>query len=229
MGVPVKATAFAILFGVISFGASLLAAPAPKDAKPVNYFPIKEGSTWVYSQQTVTKTDRGTAIEVTSKLESVEKVKDTGVTKTKWQLTQGTTAAKTEEIEVTPKEIISQTAFITVPKGLVIYKIGSKVGDKWEGKIAYNTSRSGQAHSVVEAPEEIEIGAGKFRCVVVSHTIVLDPTLGGDPNAKPATITLKFWLAPEVGVVKRERTYSATGATPVSKVVLSLEKYEIGK
>lgn len=216
-----RVTAFAILFGSV-----VLAAPVPKDSKPTNYFPVKEGSTWVYSQRTVSKTGEGISTELTLKVESVEKVKETGITKTKWQSVVGTSPAKTEEIEITPKEIISQTSTITIPKGLVIYKIGAKAGDKWEGKVLYNTTRNGQAQSVVEATEEIEVGAGKFRCVVVNHTITLDNVAAADPNAKPSVVTLKFWLAPEVGIVKRERTYSASGAIPTVKVVQTLEKYE---
>ncbi len=201
----------------------VLAAPAPKDVKVPDYFPVKEGAQWTYAQSSMSKTAKiATKNTTVMTIEKVETEKD--LTKIKVGNTLGkSVTVRAETFEINGKEIICRESNM-IPYDLVIYKKGAKPGDKWEGKVSYNKIREGKAESVVEESEEITVPAGKYKCVVVSHKIEVDPAGKGINVGRKTQITLKFWLAEGVGIVKRERVYSPSPAT-MTTLIYELEEY----
>ncbi|MCX7666130.1 MAG: DUF3108 domain-containing protein [Gemmataceae bacterium] len=205
----------------IGLSAMVWAAPVPKDVKVPDYFPIQEGGQWTYAQSSFTK-----AAKVISKntmvmtLDKVESGKES--TRVEMGNVLGKGAKRLEEFEVKGTDIICRSSSL-IPHDLVIYKKGAKVGDKWEGKISYNKTREGKAESVVEPSEEVTVPAGTYKCVVVSHKIEVEPLAKG-AAAQKTLITLKFWLADGVGIVKRERTFSSTPAS-LTTLIYELQEF----
>lgn len=206
------------------FGTIVLAAPAPKEVKVPDYFPIKEGSTWSYNQLSGTNGKEGKAQKINITLTKVTVEKD--VTKVTFSTELGA-VKRIEEFEVNAKEIIiKQTSDLC--NDLVIYKKGAKVGDKWSGKVFLGKAKEGTSESVVEEPQEITLGEKKYKCVVTSHQLKFD--LGGgvaggaNPAGREVNISFKVWFAPDIGIVKRERVLSL-GPIQAATVTQELEEY----
>lgn len=199
----------------------VLAAPVPKDVKVPDFFPVKEGAQWTYAQSSHSKTAKVISKNTTvMTFDKVDAEKD--LTKIEIGNILGKGAPRAEQFEIKGTEIICRSSSL-IPNDLVIYKKGAKPGDKWEGKVNYLKTREGKAESLVEESEEITVPAGKFKCVVVSHKIEVDP-IGKAAAARKTQITLKFWLADGVGIVKRERTYSSTPTT-MTTLTYELEEF----
>jgi hypothetical protein len=161
----------------------LVAAPGVKGKEPVLYFPVKEGATRVYRFQFGDKVS-----EITETVTKVE-VKD-GV----YRVTIATEQAGSER--TTAAFAMSAGGVSRLHSGgkefdqpIPILKPPATVGTKW----AWGTGGAATNYAIT-AEEEVEVPAGKFRCLRV------EVTAGTGRMERKMT----SWHAPGVGLVKTE-------------------------
>lgn len=217
------------LFVLMSIVPLALAAPVPKDPKVVDMFPVKEGSTWVYSVQDTQKKDQ-----------TEESVKITKVTKKGDEITateegRGAAGQKPAEVRITPKEITLVPSEVGAKMEWILWKTGAKKGDTWDNKVDFGAAIGGAAGggavpqitytmtSAVGDIEEVKVPAGTFKAQLVTTTISISL-----PGMAPIKIAMKIWLADGVGIVRSETNGDGAGLGQMSRIT-ELKKYTVGK
>ncbi len=208
---------------ILIFGTIALAAPAPKEVKVPDYFPAKEGSEWSYSYTPSNRAKVQKTLKINVLVQKVTIEKESTKIVMSHGLDGGRKLSETFEIKGNDLMIIESS---DIPAGLILFKKGAKVGEKWESNVTYATTRQGAAESVVGAPEEITVGGKKYNCIVTTHQAKIN--LGIPGGAKPANneliFDIKIWFAPDVGIVKRERVMNL-GPIQIDGNAYQLEEY----
>ncbi len=215
------------MIGLFFLTTLVIAAPVPKDIKPVDFFPLKEGSTWEYSVTDSQKKDQ------TEEKVTISKVTKKGDEITAIEEGRGAVGGKASEIKATPKGITLSQSNAGTNMEWTIWKPGAKKGDTWANKIDFGAAIGGgaggqeinaQMNTEVGGMEEVKVPAGKFNAQLVTTTITL--SLGAMQNI---TLSMKIWLVDGVGIV---RTQTSGGGLPggieLSRVT-ELKKYTPGK
>jgi hypothetical protein len=155
------------------------AFPAP----PVTYQPSKVGTKWVYEVE-------GTKKENVATVVAAEKQGELVVVRIRYRIED---VFDSSEIVSVGKDGIYRHAVADslFDPHVCLLKLPVKVGEKWRTDFTAGDHKS-TGTRVVEAVEEVEVPAGKFRAVRVKHEY--------KDNDTPRKQTL--WYAPNVGVVK---------------------------
>jgi hypothetical protein len=194
------------LAALVVLAVPLAAAPVPKekpkDAAP-NYYPTKKGSRWVYKVGETTMATVVTAVEEKdgAKLLTVDTV-----------VNDKTVA--TERLSVSDKGVFRthiNKAAIEPP--VCILKSPVKAGEAWEVASKIQDQATVGTFTVVGV-EAVTVPAGAFKAVVVD---------GPDFEIAGTKTGVKYWFAPDVGLVKIAYTIAGTAA------VLELKDFTPGK
>jgi hypothetical protein len=99
----------------------------------------------------------------------------------------------------------------------ILLKLPAKAGDSWSSEPAPGRGRPAprSTYTTVKVDEEIEVPAGKFKCVRVEAV--------SDANGRERKVT--SWYAPGVGLVRMD----GTGPDGTSKVQRELKSFTPGK
>lgn len=166
----------AVILVAVSFAVLAPAAPVPKHLmknRPVYYFPVTPGATWVYEGNTY----------VVEKVENEKGAKIVSV-------------VSVSDGRKTPGEVmqVSETGLMRLSTGGPLFDVPLpmlqgpfRVGTTWEIK---TSGAQGQAKII--SLEPIKVPAGTFEAVCVE----LEQSPGGRPR------TIRAWYAPGVGLLK---------------------------
>ncbi|HVK10199.1 MAG TPA: hypothetical protein VM597_15640 [Gemmataceae bacterium] len=185
-----------------------VAAPAPKAKSAPYYHPTREGDTQVYETRT-----GDSATEYTMVVKKVETVDGRLRVTTARELTADKSIEST--VEVSAAGVYRR---VGDRDPVPVLKLPAKVGDSWSpsqtapGGLAAAASLT---YTVGAADEEVEVPAGKFKCIRIDGAA----DLGG------RTMKMTAWYAPGVGMVK---TTTDTGAGGQERVVV-LKAFQPGK
>lgn len=219
-----KGAKFGLVVTVIAFSSMFLSTTGFAD-DIADYFPLDQGFTWTYEI-----TSNGSTYEEVNTIDGTEEVG--GVTTTKMVDDDG-----------------SYTCYAIDSQGLRLYKGGRQgyymifdppqlffpaeviVGKSFTQVSNYtlymndtaDSSGTVEINGMLETVEDVSVPAGNFSgCLKIQYTVKQYD--GGIPGYTETDTTI--WLAPDVGIVKRERTqteYDGTGQSsgvPDSALVL---------
>jgi hypothetical protein len=172
-----------------AFTSVVVAAPGPKGKDELLYYPVKEGAKRVMAiSVSGTKLGQGReSVETVSKVEE----KDGKYRVTMLQEWPGQAPKKnghTSVLDVSSKGLIRvASGGRDLPEPVTLLKLPAKAGDTW---------MVADATSTVGKEEEIEVPAGKYKCIPVTSEY--------GPAGRP--VKTVSWYAPAVGLVKSVTT-----------------------
>jgi len=200
----------ALLTAAMLFGApglfeapGLSAAPIPRDATKVNYFPLSKGSTWNYTAD-AEDPSASFAVNITESAEKNGRI----VSTLKYQFD----GSDQSEQMATDAAGVYRASEGNFDKPIVVLKYPLAAGSTWESKMPLGGA-SPTAKAKVKGVVEIEVPAGKFSAMEVEF-------VSTDPK-RPNTLTA--WYAPNVGVIKQTSNYDGRITT------IELTKFTPGK
>jgi DUF3108-like len=165
-----------------TIGASL-AAPALKDPDGGLYYPTRPGAKWVYDNEGEEYT------HVVTRVEDVDGAKVVSVARA-----VGDRVIPVRTVTVSDKGLFQpEDAGEKLDPPFCYLKLPAKAGDTWEANGVHQGKTFLRGTRTVAGVEDVEVPAGKFKCVRVEWTCTLNA-------GRKYTVTV--WYAPGVGEVK---------------------------
>lgn len=196
---------------------TLAAPPVPKPGeKAADWFPHAVGTKWTYRITEKPGSDRpkGWAGEVT--IEVLKADEKDGVWSVEFQESRSPTARQWQTYTVSASEVVRAVGLSGHKLGTTLLKAPLKAGDSWAFAYPKDTPVVPMSGTVtVKEAEEVEVPAGKYRCVPVEVVTTHERDV---KLARPWVSVTHY--AKGVGVVKwvgRESSRELTSYTPPKK------------
>jgi hypothetical protein len=175
------------LLSIAALVAAAPAAPVPKDAdKPVLYYPVQKGTTWVYKTGDDEETSTITDVEKKKDgafLVTISRESQRGFVPHSRMLVSGEGVAVVE---------VKLTGLVPLDEPLWVLKTPSAGGKSWGVAVALGGDELGVGKMTASGPEKVEVPAGTYQAVRVD----MDGTFFGERQQ------VTTWYAVGVGKVK---------------------------
>lgn len=187
---------------MLALVALIVAAPIPRDAPKVNFFPLTQGHTWTYRTNA-----GGLESGFTISVAEAETKDGRTISKLKYNF-DGAEQSETMAADAAGVYRPGEDGFA---KPVLVLKYPLTVGSTWESKMPLGGA-SPEAKATVKRTVEVKVPAGKFEAVEVEFV-----SAGEKGN------TLTAWYAINVGVIKQTTVYDGRSTT------IELAEFKPGK